>query len=186
MSKSFDRLLKNYCNARKSWEVWCFLSGLNTELDQENLAIKKFVDSDSLFYHLRFLSMKDYFIELYKILRQSPNNKDNVFWLIEKRIRSNPRKAEELTQVLQEFKSIDEIIEGALKIRDKLYAHLDSDYEKIIKEKSSVLDSHKLFGLIERAIISLESEERLLIALDKIKSRDDYYSKWSSRIEKMN
>ena len=38
--KETERLLKNYSNARKSWEGWCYLS--NIDLKENNSDIKVF------------------------------------------------------------------------------------------------------------------------------------------------
>jgi hypothetical protein len=59
-NSSLFRLLKNYSNARKNWESWCFMSGLNNELKQVDRETKQKVDNNPLLFHLRFLAMKDY------------------------------------------------------------------------------------------------------------------------------
>ena len=69
MSNSVDRLIKNYCNARKSWEVWCYLSGFDNDLKISKKEVRQTVDDNPLFFHLRYLSMKDYYIELYKVVK---------------------------------------------------------------------------------------------------------------------
>lgn len=174
MSKSIDRLIKNYTNARKSWEVWCFMSGLNNELKQEFRATKLQVENSPLLSHLRYLAMKDYHIELYKILKESSKNKDNIFILIEKRIRSNPKNKADVELALTELKNSNDIVGDICNVRDKFYAHLDKDYLKYISKKSYVKDTHNIFVLIEKAIIVLTSIERLNSELNKIESREDY------------
>lgn len=175
MSNSIDRLLKNYINARKSWEVWCFMSGLNNELKQEFIATKLKVDDSPLLTHLRYLAMKDYHIELYKVLKKSTNNKDNIFTILEKRVRSNPKNKLELEEALQLLIDDIDIITDHCNIRDKFYAHLDKKYEDYTSKKSYVVDTGNLFYLVEKAIIALTSDERLKQELAKIESRDDYH-----------
>ena len=176
MSNSIDRLIKNYCNARKSWEAWCFMSGLNNDLKQEFRASKLKVDNSPLLSHLRYLAMKDYHIELYKVLKNTTNNKDNIFTLLEKKIRSNQKNKLEEEKALQELNAKLPIINDHCNIRDKFYAHLDKKYEDYISIKGYVVDTGNLFFLVEKAIIVLTSDKRLKMELAKIESRDDYNS----------
>ena len=77
MQSKITRLLKNFSNARRSWECWCFM--VNFNLDNPNLQIVSVVNANPLLFHLRYLSLKDFYIELYKILKNSKNNSDNIF-----------------------------------------------------------------------------------------------------------
>ena len=174
MSNSINRLLKNYSNARKSWEAWCFMSGLNKDLNQEFRASKSKVDNSSLLSHLRYLAMKDYHIELYKVLKNTLNNKDNVFSLLEKKLRSNPKNKTEVEKALQGLDSALPLINDHCDIRDKFYAHLDKNYENYTSKKGYVVDTGNLFFIVETAIIALTSHERLMEELAKIESRNDY------------
>ncbi len=175
MSKSIDRLIKNYSNARKSWEAWCFMSGLNKGFEQVDRETKQKVDNNPLLFHLRFLAMKDYHIELYKVLKESSNNKDNIFLLLSKKIRSNPKNKSEIETALKELIAESTIINDHCNIRDKFYAHLDKNYEDFTSKKSYVTDTGNLFYLVEKAIIALTSDERLKDELSKIESRNDYF-----------
>lgn len=174
MGSKIDRLLKNYSNARKSWEAWCFMSGLNNELKQEYRTTKLQVDNSPLLSHLRYVAMKDYHIELYKVLKNTLNNKDNINILLEKRFRSNPKNKSEVEKALQAINSETTIINAHCEIRDKFYAHLDKGYENYTSKKSYVVDTGNLFHIIEMCIIALTSEEQLKKELEKINSRDDY------------
>lgn len=174
MSKSIDRLIKNYTNARKSWEVWCFMSGLNNELKQEFRATKLKVDNSPLLRYFRYLAMKDYHIELYKVLKNTPNNKDNVYILLKKRIRSNPKNKSALEIAHQLLNNEMAIVKDHCDIRDKFYAHLDRDYERYMSKKSYLIDTSNLFHIVEMVIIALTSEEELKKELAKIDSRNDY------------
>ncbi len=147
MSNSIDRLLKNYINARKSWEMWCFMSGFNKNLKREFREVKLKVDNSPLLYNLRFLAMKDYHIELYKVLKNSKNNGDNIFLLLQNRIKSNPKNKAELEIALQELNEENSIITSTCDIRDKFYAHLDKNYEKILLKKAMSLKSKTCFTL---------------------------------------
>lgn len=168
-----DRLLKNYGNARRSWEVWCYLSGLNNDCKQVYSANKLKVDKTPLLSHFRFLALKDYHIELYKVLKNTPNNKDNIFTLLEKRVRSNPKNKLEVEKALQLLNADFKLVNDHCDIRDKFYAHLDKDYEKYTTKKSYVVDTSNLFHIVEKAIIALTSEEQLKQVLSEIDSRDE-------------
>ena len=78
------------------------MSGLNNELKQEFRATKLQVENSPLLSHLRYLALKDYHIELYKVLKKSPSNKDNIFNLLEKRVLSNPKNKLEVEKALQD------------------------------------------------------------------------------------
>jgi hypothetical protein len=175
MGSKIDRLLKNYSNARKSWEAWCFMSGLNNNVKQEFRATKLQVDNSPLLSHLRYLALKDYHIELYKVLKNSPNNKDNIYTLLEKRFRSNPKNKTEVEKALQVLNAEMAIVNDLCDIRDKFYAHLDKDYETYTSKKSYVVDTSNLFHIVEMGIIALTSEEQLKKELAKIDSRNDYH-----------
>lgn len=150
------------------------MSGLNNELKQVDRKTKQKVDNEPLLFHLRFLAMKDYHIELYKVLKETPNNKDNIFLLLSKKIRSNPRNKADVELAITELKNSNEIVEDICNVRDKFYAHLDKDYLKYTSKKSYVKDTHNLFVAVEKAIIALTSLEQLMAELDKIDSREDY------------
>lgn len=174
MSNSIDRLLKNYCNSRKSWEAWCYLAGLNDNLEQQFRLTKTQVDNSPLLSHLRFLAMKDYHIELYKVLKKSNFNKDNLFLLLEKRLRSNPKNKNQVEVALYNLNDYSEVIDAHCNVRDKYYAHLDKDYKKYIENNRYVSETHHLFHLIEKGIIELTSLEVLQSQLKMIESRKDY------------
>lgn len=174
LPSSIVRLLKNYCNARKSWEAWCYLSGLNDDLEQQFRLTKTQVDNSPLLSHLRFLAMKDYHIELYKVLKKSNFNKDNLFLLLEKRLRSNPKNKNQVEDALNNLNDYAEVIDAHCNVRDKYYAHLDKDYKKYIENNRYVSETNHLFHLIEKAIIELTSLEVLQSQLNMIQSRKDY------------
>jgi ADP-heptose:LPS heptosyltransferase len=150
------------------------MSGLNNELKQVDRKTKQKVDNEPLLFHLRFLAMKDYHIELYKVLRESSNNKDNVFLLLSKKFRSNPKNKADVELALTKLINSKEKVEDICNVRDKFYAHLDKDYLKYTSKKSYPSDVHNIFVLIENAIIVLTSFERLNSELNKIESREDY------------
>ena len=152
MNKSIDRLIRNYCNARKSWEVWCYLSGLDNEFKTSKKEVQQIVDDNPLFFHLRYLSMKDYYIELYKVIKESSFNADNIFNLLQKRIKSNPKNIDEVKKALNGLSEIKETIVGFCNIRDKFYAHLDKDFEKYINKGKSLKETNQLFFAIEKGM----------------------------------
>ena len=160
---SIDRLLMNYSNALKSWEVWCFMSGLDNELKQKDRETKSKVDKDPLLFHLRFLAMKDLHIELYKILRKSKNNQDNIFYLLADEIRKKPNEGEGVAaKLIEEKLNKSKLLTDAVCVaRDKFYAHLDEEFEKYIQKKSYAKDLQHLFDLIEEAIMVLTSPDKV-------------------------
>src|SRR5215204_6591036 len=121
MTSNIERLLKNYSNARQSWEAWCFM--VNFDCKEKNSAIVKYIDQHDLLFHLRFLALKDFHIEAYKILRRSSNNKDNVFALLEKVADSDRSKMQAVDSCLAELENQKETIDGIVDLRDKFYAH---------------------------------------------------------------
>ena len=174
LKNSIDRLIKNYCNARKSWEAWCYLSGFDNDLKISKKEVRQTVDENPLFFHLRYLSMKDYYIELYKVVKETPNNKDNIFNLLQKRIKSNPKNIDEIKTALNGLNNIKVTITDICNIRDKFYAHLDKDFKKYTATKINILSTNQIFEKIEKGIISLTSMEVLIKHLNNIESREDY------------
>jgi hypothetical protein len=175
MNSSVDRLIKNYLNARKSFEAWCFMSGLDNHLNLINQEVREKVDKNPLLFHLRFLAMKDFSIELYKILKNSQKNEDNIYYLLEKRIKSNPKNLSELEIVHKKLRDEEVVIKDLCDIRDKFYAHLDKNFEKYLSTRSNIVDIQNLFSIIEEIIILLTSYEELMLNLKAIESREDYF-----------
>ena len=173
MLKSVDRLIKNYLNARKSWEAWCFMTGLNNNLELKSGLVRENVDNNPLLFHLRYLAMKDYHIELYKVLKESSSNKDNIFNLLEKRIKSNPKNVSSLEIALKKLRKEEVVIKDICNIRDKFYAHLDKNFKKYLSNKK-LENKQYLFSVIEEIIILLTSYEELMSNLNTIESREDY------------
>jgi len=137
-----DRLTINYINARKSWEAWCFLNNLN--LRKSNSEIRNFVDNNELLKHCRYLLFKDLHIELYKILKESKNNQDNVFSQLGGIHENDSRKINadiHLTTLKEQSSFINQIIN----LRDKYYSHLDKGYEDYIKNAGSAEELNRLF-----------------------------------------
>ena len=171
MLGNIDRLVINYTNARKSWESWCFLNNLH--LKNSKPEIIYYVLNNKLLSHLRFLSLKDFQIELYKILKDSKNNKDNIYRLLKEIPEGDSRKSsadKNLLDLANHKKFIMEIID----IRDKFYAHLDKDFKLYIGKEKLVSDLYRCFELIEESIITLTSLEYLMNCLAGITSRDDF------------
>jgi hypothetical protein len=159
------RLLKNYFNARKSWEGWCYLNNLH--LKQENRGIRNYADENELLYHCRYLLMKDLNIELYKIVRNSNNTVDNIFKLLKS------RGSEESSLLMNKWKKIESKLKSLTDTRDKFYAHLDKDYEAFLGS-FPIDDYYEIFELIEASIIALGKAEELYETLKAIPSRDDF------------
>lgn len=162
---STSRLLKNYFNARKSWEGWCYLN--NLDLKQHNSAIRKFADNNELLFYCRFLLLKDLHIELYKIIKDSRNTVDNIFKLL------RAEDSQQARDLIDELSNIKSEIKSLTDTRDKFYAHLDEDYQKYLSS-FNVNSYYKIFELIESTIITLGKEKELMELLKDIPSRDEF------------
>lgn len=171
MTEDIERLLFNYSNARKSWEAWCFLGNLHLKVP--NYKVRNYADNNQLLFHLRYLTLKDFHIEIYKILKDNKNNRDNIFELLRSVSPDNP-KYKDAMQNLEDLKNHGPAIKDITNIRDKYYAHLDIDYGSYIENDRSVVDMYKCFELIEKSIITIASMEYLMGYLDKIPSRDEF------------
>ncbi len=168
---TIDRLTFSYSNARKSWETWGFLNNLN--LKTSNDKVQDYVENNELLKHFRYLSFKDFHIELYKILKDNRNNQDNIFRLLREIPDNDPRK-NNADKRLADLNEHFDFITKLLNTRDKYYAHLDKDYENYIKDTGTVNEMYYLFQCVEQAIIALTSLEYLMSHLDKIPSRDEF------------
>ncbi len=174
MDNSIERLIKNHCNARKSWEAWCYLSGIDNDLYQTNTDTKKKVDNNPLLFHLRYLALKDFHIEFYKVLKESKRNKDSIFLILEKKISTNPKNNIALIEAIKSIKSLQSQINKICDIRDKFYAHLDKDYSDFLEDGIMVKDIHNLFYEVETAITLITSIDILQANLNLIESRMDF------------
>lgn len=171
MKPEIKRLLKNYSNARQSWEAWCFMVNFNCKT--RDRSIVEYIDKHKLLFLLRYLALKDFHIEAYKILKQSRNNKDNIFSLLEQKRKSSPAKEKVIMNCLEELERCKETITGICDIRDKFYAHLDEGYEAFLKTGTPLPKILNCFMAIEKSIIVLTSKRTIQSYLDKIPSRDD-------------
>jgi hypothetical protein len=164
--KVTERLLKNYYNARKSWEGWCYLN--NIHLKKNNSTVRKYADENELLFYCRYLLLKDLHIELYKIIKNKNNTShDNIFKLLKE---CNSEHAQNLLIELTDFqKELDSLTDT----RDKFYAHLDENYKDFL-DSFEIENYYKTFELIESAIIILGKEKELKELLKSIPSRDDF------------
>ena len=160
-----DRLLKNYFNARKSWGAWCYLN--NIDLKSNKPEVKNYADNNELLYYVRYLLLKDLHIELYKILKNSRSNVDNIFKLLKS---INSSQAEEHLSILHKFEDEFKYITNT---RDKYFAHLDINYRDFLRS-FNIDNYYVIFDLIEQAIILLGKKKELLELLETIPSRDDF------------
>lgn len=171
MTSKIERLLKSYTNCRKSWECWCFMANFNVE--KNNLRIVVNVNNNPLLFHLRFLALKDFCIEAYKILKNSKNNPDNIFTQLKEFENVNADKSFEVNECLISLDNETQTITHICNVRDKFYAHLDKESNDYIDD-FKVRNILKCFMAIEKAIIVLSSEETLKRCLDNITSRNEF------------
>jgi len=178
MEENLQRLLKSYSNARRSWESWCFM--VNIDVKTVRFDIARHIKNDKFLSHYLYLSLKDYYIEMYKILKVSKNNKDNIFRLLNSFIETNPEKNGQAKSSIEELNKIQPTIKKMCDIRDKFYAHLDKDYKDYIYKGIAVGEDTQCFIVVETAIIALTSRETLQSFLDEIPSRDEFKLELSS------
>jgi hypothetical protein len=160
-----ERLLRNYFNARKSWEGFCFLNNLDLKTNKPE--IRKYTDNNELLYYARYLLFKDLHLELYKILKDSRSTIDNIFGLLKNH---KSHQADLHLKKLNIFKSEIKLLTDT---RDKLYAHLDANYKEYLSSVN-VNNYYHIFVLIEQAITILGKENELLKLLNTITSRDEF------------
>ena len=170
MTSSFDRLIKNYSNARRNWESWCFMINVDCENNYPELPF--YIRNDNFLSHYLYLSFKDFYIEIYKVVKKS--SEDNIFNMLKKFISTNNDNVN-ACKALEDLNNIDPLITKICNIRDKYYAHLDKNFESYINSNTtSVIEYYKCFIAIENAIIVLSSKEMLQTYLDEIPSRNDF------------
>jgi hypothetical protein len=171
MQTQIERLLKNYSNARRSWEAWCFM--VNFNLINKSFDTAQYISTNPLLFQLRYVVMKDFYIELYKILKKSKNNKDNIFLLLENYVPTSVTKKKQVEYCLNKLEEQQKTIKKLCEIRDKYYAHLDDDYHDYLSTGIPLADILNCFYIIERSIITLTSTNKLREYLDEIPSRDE-------------
>lgn len=172
MDAQLERLLKNYCSVRQSYEAWSFMVNSNLKVPQSDRA--KHIQENKLLSHLCYLAIKDFYLEFYKILKESDDNKDNIFTLLKTLIHTNGLKKKEAELNLAELEKNKITMTQLCNQRDKYFTHLDRDGEHF--RLSGILDNDimKVFTAIEKSIVTLTSLESLLTYLDEIPSRDEF------------
>ncbi len=123
MLPSILRLLKNYSNARQSWEAWCFM--INFNCDKSDKARLAYIDKNDLLFHLRYLALKDFHIEIYKVVKQGRFDTDSIFKLLKEAAESDKTKVNIVEANIFELEQNRKIIDELCDISDKFYAHLD-------------------------------------------------------------
>jgi hypothetical protein len=174
MTDKIERLLKNYTNARQSWDSWYFMTSgglmdLLTMRQDYSTSPKKKVDENVLLSYLRYLAFKDYHIEIYKIVKDSNNTKDNIFLLLKEFATLRPDLKKHIESNLKELAELQTEIKRLTDLRDKFYAHLDADY--LNYGGQDTLDHYfKVFTAVENAIITLTSKNDFETLRSKINS----------------
>lgn len=172
MDAQLERLLKNYCNVRQSYEAWSFMINANLKVPQLSTADR--IRENKLLSHLCYLAIKDFYLEFYKILKESDENKDNIFTLLKTLIVTNPLKKKETELNLTDLEKNKITITQLCNQRDKYFAHSDKDHEHFRLSGISDNDIMNVFTALEKSIVTLTSMETLLIYLDEVPSRDDF------------
>lgn len=172
MQDKIERLLRNYSNSYYSREAWRFMMSSGDYNKQIGIydyetSIKKRVDENPLFNHLRFLAFKDFHIEIYKVIKKSKGNSDNIFYVLEELIKIRPFARKSLEDVLTELNNIKDDIDRITNIRDKFYAHLDPDHMDYGGQGS--LNHHeKVLFIVGKAISIITSEKEHKALQDKV------------------
>ena len=172
MENSIERLLLNYSNARQSWEAWCFMINFNCKKPGQERV--RYIDTHDLLFHLRYLAMKNFYIEMYKVLRESGNNKDSVFALLKRKQKEDVTKYDAVELNLSELDKCRDTTKRILELRDKYYAHLDEKYENYLNQGFLLDDITQCFVAVENSIITLTSLKTLQSYLEKVLSRDEF------------
>lgn len=172
MDAQLERLLKNYCNVRQSYEAWCFMVNANLKVPQMDTANS--IRENKLLSHLCYLAIKDFYFEFYKLLKESNDNTDNIFTLLKSLMHINDLKKKEVELNLAELEKNKITITQLCNQRDKYFFHLDKDHEHFRPSSPSDSDFMKVFTAIEKSIVTLTSMETLLIYLDEVPSRDEF------------
>jgi len=146
---------------------------VNFDLKGSKFETAKYIRGNDLLFHLCYLALKDFHIEMYKILKESNNNKDNIFALLKNLVTESEIKRDSAKQNLFELEQNRENINKLCTIRDKFYAHLDEDYENYINQGIPLTDILNCFVAIENSIITLTSLPTLQSYLDRIPSKDE-------------
>lgn len=174
MTTPFERLVFNYANARRSWECWCFM--VNHQIKVDRHEIHAYINNDSLLFHFRYLALKDFHIEITKIIKESWSCKDNVFKLLKSLTNEGNPKKDEAAICLIQLNECKAIMKSIIDARDKYFAHLDPNFKEYLKDLI-IMDVNHCFAAIENSIMTLTSKEILLSQLDKIPSRDEFQLK---------
>lgn len=175
MKDTMDRLLKNYSNARQSWDSWYFMNttgpmNLKLGCDDYNGSPKQKVDENVLLSYLRYLALKDYHIEMAKVIKKSSNTKDNIFLILKKYSTHRPDLKKQIDEHLKILDALKLDIKKIIDLRDKFYAHLDADCLNYGGQGG--LDHYNnIFIAVENAIITLTSKMAFQTLCDKIPSR---------------
>lgn len=140
----------------------------NIDLNPPKPELRKYIDHNELLFHARYLLLKDLHIELYKIIKDTSNNKDNIF----KILRAHDSKLS--ITLLAKLKNFSENLKTLTDTRDKAYAHLDPEFENFLG-KYEVENYYEIFRLIEEAIIILGYKSELLELLKTIPSRNEFH-----------
>lgn len=172
MEVQIDRLLKNYSNARLSWEAWCFMIHYN--LDSNQLETLLYIKNNQLLSYLCYLTWKDFHIEFYKIVKQSNKNPDNIYALLVKYGNQKPKNIDQVNLALKKLEERKQNFIDLCNVRDKFFAHLDQDYEDYKYTSPPLPMILDCFIAVEEGIIALTSRETLQKLLDELPSRNDF------------
>ncbi len=168
-----DRLVKNYLGARKSWESWCFLDNFNLDIPNPDIRIK--VDNNPLLFHVRYLSIKDFYVEMYKVVRETKKDRDDIFYHLSARLNRPDTNQKSINEAIDLLNSQRQAIDEICKVRDKYYAHLDMDYQIVLNSPNFPTKNFlSLFQSVEKGIMLLTGKKYLVDALSMIYSRNDF------------
>lgn len=172
MDAQLERLLKNYCNVRQSYEAWSFMINANLKVPQIDTANR--IRENKLLSHLCYLAIKDFYFEFCKILKETDDNKDSIFALLKNLMHTNDLKKKEVELNLTDLEKNKITITQLCNQRDRYFTHLDKDHDHFRLSSISDNDIMKVFTVVEKSIVTLTSMETLLIYLDEIPSRDEF------------
>lgn len=131
MNNPIDRLIFNYAHARRSWECWCYMVDYQTKVQRHE--IHNYINNNDLLKHLRYLALKDFHIEITKVIKESRNNGDNIFKFLKALTNHENIKKNAALKCLEQLYECEEIMKIMIGARDKYFAHLDPDFNNYLK-----------------------------------------------------
>lgn len=159
-----------FTNIRKDWEILMYLSHRNRR------EIKNYVDDNPLLFHWRYLTFKDIFIEIDKMISHRSKGKDKPKTLQGKiidTISNSDLSEKNKLELRKRLSKRLETIKQITSVRDKYYAHLDKDFKGYLGG-IRMNDLRKLIFVVQGILVRVYGKRDIEEILKEIPSSDDY------------